>query len=165
MSSIKHFENEKLKDRSTYFFWLIFLIFCFLGVQFLMPIIRPNRYTGSTIEWTFTITIIIITSLYFLLHRRFVSLTINTYKGRITLTTSRLIGGTKNENFNLPDISFKLGKDQGSLRKTPTRFIEIYNRRSILIKIRRTEIGETSFDNILTELEELNKLRIITTTK
>ena len=164
MSSIKHFENEKLKDRITYFLWLIFIICFFLGMQFLMPIIRPNRYTGSTIEWIFTITIIIVTTLYFVLHRRFVSLVINTYQSRITLTTSRLIGETKNENFNLPDISFKLGKDQGSFRKTPTRFIEIYDKRSMLIKIERTAIGETSFDNILTELEELSKLKIISFT-
>jgi hypothetical protein len=161
MSSIKHFENEKLKDKTTYFLWLIFLIFCFLGLQLLLPIIRPNRFTGSTVEWAFTVTIIIVTILYFVLHRRFESLVINTYQSRITLTTSRLIGETKNENFNLLDISFKLGKDQGNLRKAPTQFVEMYDKRSKLIKIEKTEIGETTFDNILAELEELNKLKII----
>ncbi len=164
MSTIKHFENEKLKDRITYLFWLFLINFCFLGLQFLMPIVRPNRFRGSTVEWTFTITIIIITTLYFVLYKRFVSLAINRYQGRITLTTSKLIGGTKNENFTLSVISFKLGKDQGNLRKAPTQFIEIYDKKNRLIKIERTAIGETSFDNILTELEELSKLKIISFT-
>jgi len=50
MNTTRHFENENLKDRSTYLFWLFIVVAGLLGFQFLNPIIKPTRYSGSATE-------------------------------------------------------------------------------------------------------------------
>lgn len=154
MNSTRHFDNENLKERSTYLLWLIIAVVGLIGFQFLSPIIRPNRYSGATIEWIFTFSMVIVLTAYFLFHKRFVSLTFDHSMGKIILTTTTLIAGTKINNYYYADISFKDGKKAGSFRKRATQFIEIYNKTQKLIKLKRTTIGEYSFDNILIEFEQ-----------
>jgi len=73
------------------------------------------------------------------------------------LRTTTLLNGTKNNNYDFADISYKEGKDLGNFRKISTQFIEIYNKKQKLIKLERTSIGEYPFDNILTEFEKIKK--------
>ena len=155
MNSTRQFDNENLKERSTYLLWLLIAVAGLIGFQFLSPIIRPNRYSGATIEWIFTFSVIIILTAYFFLHKRFVSITFDSSGNKIILTTTTLIGGAKTNNYDYADISYKDGKDAGSFRKRATQFIEIYNKKHKLIKLERTTIGEYPFDNILNEFEHL----------
>jgi len=92
---------------------------------------------------------------YFLFHKRFVSITFDSSCKRITLTTTTLFNGTKINHYNYADISFKDGKDTAGFRKRATQFIELYNKTNKLIKLERTFIGEYTFDNILTEFQQL----------
>lgn len=154
MNTIRHFDNENLKERSTYLLWLLIAVSGLIGFQFLSPVIRPNRYSGSTTEWIFTFSIIIILTAYFFLHKRFVSITFDRSVDKIILTTSTLLNGTKTNNYDSADISYKDGKEAGSFRKRATQFIEIYNKKQKLIKLERTTIGEYPFDNILTEFQQ-----------
>jgi len=155
MNSIRQFDNENLKERSTYLLWLLIAVAGLIVFQFLSPIIRPNRYFGPTIEWIFTFSVIIILTTYFFLHKRFVSIIFDSSEDKIILTTTTLISGAKSNNYNYADISYKDGKDAGSFRKRATQFIEIYNKKKKLIKLERTTIGEYPFANILTEFEQL----------
>jgi hypothetical protein len=155
MNATRHFDNENLKERSTYLLWLLIAVAGLIGFQFLSPIIRPNRYSGATTEWIFTFSIIIILTAYFFLNKRFVSITFDPSVDKIILTTITLLTGTKTNSYDYSDISYKDGKDSGSFRKRATRFIEIYNKKQKLIKLERTTIGEYPFDNILTEFEQL----------
>jgi hypothetical protein len=59
------------------------------------------------------------------------------------LTTTTLISGTKTNNYDYAEISYRDGKDAGSFRKRATQFIEIYNKKQKLIKLERATIGET----------------------
>ncbi|HET9057435.1 MAG TPA: hypothetical protein VFN30_11385 [Chitinophagaceae bacterium] len=154
MNTIHHFENENLKDRETYLFWLFIAVVGPIGFQFLNPIIKPNRYSGSTTEWIFTCPIILILIAYFLFHKRFVSITFDHSIGKIILTTTTLIRGTKTNNYDFVEISYKDGEKAGSLRKRATQFIIIYSKTEKLIKLKRTVIGEYAFDNILTEFKQ-----------
>ena len=155
MNSIRQFDNENLKERSTYLLWLLIAVAGLIVFQFLSPIIRPNRYFGPTIEWIFTFSVIVILTAYFCFHKRFVSIAFDTSKKTITLTITTLISGIKTNDYNFTDIIFKGGKDSRSLRKRATQFIEIYNKKKKLIKLERTTIGEYPFANILTEFEQL----------
>jgi len=155
MDTNRHFENENLKERSTYLTWLLTAVLGLIGFQFLSPIIRPNRYSGATIEWIFTFFIIIILTAYFLFHKRFVSITFDHSIGKISLITTTLFSGTKINICDYADILYKGGKEAGSFRKRTTQFIEIYNKTQKLIKLERTTIGEYTYDNILTELKQL----------
>jgi uncharacterized membrane protein len=156
MNTTRHFENVNLKGRSTYLFWLFIAVAGLVGFQLLNPIIKPNRYSGSTTEWIFTSFIILILIVYFLFHKRFVSITFDASHKRITLTTTTLLHGTKINDYDYADISFKDGKDPASFRKRATQFIQLYNKIQKLIKLERTTIGENTFDNILTEFQQLN---------
>jgi hypothetical protein len=158
MNSIRHFENENLKERSTYFLWLLIAVAGLIGSQFLLPIIRPNRFSGSIAEWLLTFTIVLFLILYFLFHKRFVSITFDPMNKKIILRTTTLINGETMKDYNYLDITFKGGKDSASLRKQATDFIEIYNHGNQLIKLEKTSIGDYSFNNILTELEQLKNL-------
>ena len=155
MNNTRQFANENLKERSTYLLWLLLAVAGLIGFQFLNPVIRPNRYSGATIEWIFTFSIIIILTVYFFLHKRFVNITFSRSVDKIILTTTTLLSGSKTNNYNYADISYKYGKEAGGFRKRATEFIEIYNKKQKLIKLKRTTIGEYSFDNILTEFELL----------
>ena len=155
MNTPRHFENKNLKERSTYLLWLLIAVSGLIGFRFLRPIIQPNRNSGASVEWILTFSIIILLTVYFLLHKRFVSITFDRSADKIILTTTTLLSGTKINNYDYIDISYKNGKDAGSFRKRGTRFIEIYNKKQKLIKLERTTIGEYPFDNILTELEQL----------
>lgn len=155
MNSTRQFDNENLKERSTYLLWLLIAVAGLIGFQLLNPIIRPNRYSGGTMEWVFTFSIIIVLTIYFFLHKRFVNITFDRSGEKIILTTTTLISGTKTNSYDYADISYKNGKDSGSFRKRATQFVEIYNKKQKLIKLERTTIGEYSFDNILAEFEQL----------
>jgi hypothetical protein len=48
-----------------YLLWLLFLLAGLIGFQFLYPIIKPHGYFDSPIEWTLTITIVILVTTYF----------------------------------------------------------------------------------------------------
>jgi hypothetical protein len=48
MNSTRQFDNENLKERSTYLLWLLIAVAGLIVFQFLSPIIRPNRYYGAT---------------------------------------------------------------------------------------------------------------------
>jgi len=155
MDTTRHFENENLKDRSTYLFWLFIAVAGLVGFQFLNPIIKPNLFSGSTTEWIVTCFIILILTVYFLFHKRFVSITFDASHKKITLTRATLLHGTKSNDYTYTDISFKDGKDPASFRKRATQFIELYNKTQKLIKLERTTIGENAFDNILTEFQQI----------
>ncbi len=155
MNTTQHFDNENLKERSTYLLWLLIAVAGLIGFQFLSPVIRPNRYSGATIELILTFSIIIILTAYYSLHKRFVSITFDPSVHNIILTTITLLRGTKTNNYDYADISYRDGKDAGSFRKRPTQFIEIYNKKQKLIKLERTNVGEYPFDNILTKFEQL----------
>ena len=157
MNSTRHFDNENVKDKSTYLKWLLLVVTGLIGFQILSPIIRPTRYFGATIEWIITFSIILILASFFLLHKRFVSITFDCSVNKIILTTTTLLNGTKKYNYDFADISYKEGKDLGNFRKISTQFIEIYNKKQKLIKLERTSIGEYPFDNILTEFEKIKK--------
>lgn len=153
MNSTRHFNNEKLKDRSTYLAWHLALVAGLVGCQLLFPIIRPNRYSGSTTEWIFTLCIIIIVTIYFITHRRFVSITFDDLNGKITLTTMNVARGKKTDNYKYADITFNDGKDPARFRKKATEFIEIYNRNQKVIKLEKTSIGDYSFNKIVSEFQ------------
>lgn len=155
MNTTRYFGNENLKDRSTYLFWLLIAVAGLIGFQFLNPIIKPNRYSGSTTEWVFTGSIITILAVYFLFHKRFVSITFDAASKKITLTTTTLIYGIKTNEYRYEDISFKDGKEPASFRKRATLYIELYTKTNKLIKLERIVIGEYAFDNIYTELQQL----------
>ena len=152
MKSTRHFENENLKERSTYLLWLLTAVGGLAGFQFLLPIIKPNRYSGSITEWVFAFSVILFLTIYFLFHKRFVSITFDAVNKKIILTTTTLISGTKINDYNYADITFKGGKGSAGFRKKATVFIEIYNKANKLIKLEKVSIGAYSFDNILTEL-------------
>jgi len=126
-----------------------------IGFQFLLPFIKPNRYSGSITEWVFTFSIILFLTVYFLFHKRFVSIDFDPVNKKITLTTTSLVSGTKTNDYNYADITFKGGKDSASFRKKATDFIEIYNKTHKLIKLEKTSVGEYAFDNILIEFRQL----------
>jgi len=155
MVTTRHFENENLKDRSTYLFWLFIAVAGLVGFQFLNPIIKPNRFSGSTTEWIVTCFIILILTVYFLFHKRFVSVTFDASDKKITLTTTTLLHGMKINDYNYADVSFKDGKDPASFRKRATQFIELYNKTQKLIRLERTSIGGHAFDNILIEFQQM----------
>ena len=155
MNTTRYFYNENLKERSTYLLWLLIAVAGLLGFQFLTPVIRPNRYSGATIEWIFTFSIIIILTVYFCLHKRFVNITFDRSEEKIILTTTTLLSGTKINHYDYADISYWNGKDAGSFRKRATPFVEIYNKQQKLIKLERTTTGAYPFDNILREFEQL----------
>ncbi|HEX6169011.1 MAG TPA: hypothetical protein VFZ33_04910 [Chitinophagaceae bacterium] len=156
MNSTRNFENENLKKKSTYLMWLFLIVAGIIGFQLLNPIIKPDRHSGSMVEWVFTFSIIIILSAYFLFHKRFVSITFDTVNEKITLTTTTLIGGKKTEDYPYADITFKDGKDAAGFRKIPTQFVEIYNKTYKLIKLEKSSIGHNSFDNILMEFQQFH---------
>jgi hypothetical protein len=153
MSTSAHFENENLKERSTYFLWLLIVIAGVIGMQFLMPFIRPNRYSGSAGEWLFTIIIILALILYSLFAERFVSITFHSINKEITLRTMTLLNGEEIKEY--ADITFKCGRDAGSLRKQATDFIKIYSRGKRVITLEKTHIGDYTFEGILAALKQL----------
>jgi hypothetical protein len=155
MNTNRYFYNENLKERSTYLLWLLIGVAGLIGFEFLNPVIKPNRYSGSTIEWIFTFSSIIILTIYFCLHKRFVNITFDPSVEKIILTTTTLLSGTKTNHYDYADISFRNGKDAGNFRKRATPFVEIYNKKQKLIKLERTTIGAYPFDNILREFEQL----------
>ena len=120
-----------------------------------VSVFKPNRYSGTTIEWIFTFSIIIILTVYFCLHKRFVNITFDRSEEKIILTTTTLLSGTKINHYDYADISYWNGKDAGNFRKRATPFVEIYNKKQKLIKLERTTIGAYPFDNILAEFEQL----------
>ena len=157
MNSTRQFDNEKIKKRTTYLFWLLLLVAGLIGFQLLNPIIKPHRYSGSTTEWIITFSIISILTIYFIFYKRFVSITFDPLRKQFTLTTTTLVNGIKISDHNYSDITFKNGKDPARFKgKKATEFIEIHIKTKKLIKLERGSIGEYSFDNILKEFQQLN---------
>lgn len=160
MNSVRHFKNENLKERSTYLLWLLFAVLGIIGIQLLLPFIKPNRYTGSTIEWIYTFCFIFGLVLYFVFYKRFVSITFDILSKRITLTTTTIISGTKSINYDLANITFKTGKNPPTFRSRATEFIEIYYKTKKLIKLERVYIGNTTYDKIYAEFQSFNTSNI-----
>ena len=150
MNFTRHFYNENLKERSEYLLWLLFAVAGIIGLQLLYPIIKPHRYTGSIAEWTFTIVMIIILSVYFVLHRRFVSIAFDDSKEELNLISMTLLHGDKTCSYNYSDITFREGKE----------FIEIYSREQKVIKLEKKIIGEYCFDEIVVELQRLKRSKV-----
>jgi hypothetical protein len=117
MNSTRHFENENLKDRNIYLFRLLIAVAGLIGFQFLYPILKPSSYSGSIVEWTFTFSIILLLTVYFLSHKRFVSITFDTVNKKIMLTITTLISGTKVIAYNYAEISFKGRKNHWEFQK------------------------------------------------
>lgn len=155
MDTTRYFSNENLKARINYLFWLLVAVAGLLGFQFLNPIIKPNRYSGSITEWVFTGSVITILIIYFLFHKRFVSIAFEDSSKKITLTTTTLINGVKINEYLYADISFKTGKHVANFRKRATLYIELYKNTDKLIRLERDNIGEYAFDSIHTELLQL----------
>ena len=155
MTTIRHFENQNLKERSTYLFWLLTVNAGLIGFQLLRSIRSSYSNSEDIIGWIFTFTIIIIWTVYFLLHKRFVSITFNISINQITLTTTTLLSGTITNHFNSSEISYNKGKEKAGFRKGATEFIEIYKKKQKLIKLEKTTIGEYAYDNILNEFDQI----------
>ena len=145
MNFIRHFYNENLKERSEYLLWLLFFVAAIIGLQLLYPVIKPQRYTGSIAEWVATFVIIIILTVYFVFHRRFVCIAFDDSKAEISLITMTLLNGDKTDNYKYSDITFKGGKE----------FVEIYCRQQKVIKLEKKIIGEYTFDEIVNEYKQL----------
>jgi hypothetical protein len=155
VNSIQRFDNEKLKERVTYLLWLLLLVVGLISFPILGPVIKPHRYYGSIMSWAFTLLFIIILTVYFIFHKRLVSITFDDSSKTITLTTMTLINGDKTDNYKYSDISFTKGKDPASFRKKSTEFIEIYSRKQKVVKLEKTSIGEYSFDNIVNTFQHI----------
>jgi hypothetical protein len=145
MNFTRHHYNENLKERSEYLLWLLFVVAGIIGLQLLYPVIKPNRYTGSIAEWVFTIVIITSITVYFVFHKRFVSIAFDDSKSAISLMTTTLLNGGKTNNYNYSDISYNDRKE----------FIEIYKNEQKLIKLEKKIIGEYCFDEIVMEFQHL----------
>ena len=156
MNNSYHFENKNLKERTTYFSWLITAIAGLIGFQFLLPIIKATKNSNEVLEWGITLIMIVILTSYFLLYRRLVSLTFNPSIQKLTLITTTLVKGSKSCCYDYADLSFKNIHEKGNLRKTGTSYIKIYNKKQPLITLERTSIGEDSFDQILSEFLRIN---------
>jgi len=155
MDTTRRFDNERLKEKSTYILRLLLIIGLLICLQFLYPVIKPQRYSGSSIEWIITIFLISIIIGFSLFHIRFVSILFDDQSRKVALTTVTLISGAKTNEYNYSEIAFGTGKDPGSLRKKSTLFVNIYNGKTKLIRLERVYIGEETFDNILREFQRL----------
>ena len=158
MNSTRKFENENLKERKTSFLWLLLLVAGVIGFQFLNPIIKPHRYSGSVTEWVVTGFMVIGFTGYFIFHKHFVSITFDDLNKKVILITMTLINGKKTNSFSYSDITFNNGKTAGNFRKKTTAFIEMYNGKQMVIKLEKTSIGEYSFEKIVDEFQQLKNL-------
>jgi len=156
MNAPRRIENENLKERSTYFFRLLIMIAAMIVFQFLLPVIRPHRFSGSIEEWILTFILILVLTGYFLFEKIFVSITFDPDNRKVTLKTLTVINGEEIKDYNYPDISFKGGEEAGGSNKQQREFIEIYNKGNKVIKLKRSGIGDYPFDNLLAELKQLN---------
>lgn len=156
MNAPRRIENENLKERSTYFFRLLMMVAGLILLQFLLPVVRPRRFTGSIEEWILAFILILFLTGYFLFDKIFVSITFDPDNEKVILKTLTLINGEEIKEYNYPDISFKNGQEAGGSNKQQREFIEIYNKGNKVIKLKRSGIGDYPFDNILAELKQLN---------
>lgn len=156
MNTTRKIENENLKESSTYFLWLLLGIALIIGFQFLNPIIKPNRYSGSLIEWIVTIILIAILIAYFLFTKRFKSISFDTVSRKITLTTLTLIRGTKTNYFDYENITHRVAQSV-RFRGGAKEFVHIFNNNNKLITLEKSVIGDSSFEDLCAELQRLKE--------
>ena len=156
MNTKTQFENENLKGRTFYIIWLVSFLVILFGLQFLKPVIKGKPI--STTEWAITICIAIVVTIYYCFNKQLKEITYDRESNKITLKIVSLVNSEQSTEYNFNDITFNLGKDSATLRKSESEFIEIFFKKKKLIKLERKSFGDYSFDNIVKEFKIPNKI-------
>lgn len=156
MKTKTQFKNENLKGKTFYIKWLVSFLVILFGLQFLKPVIKGKSI--STTEWTITICIAIIVTVYYCLHKQLKEIAYDRENNKITLKIVSLVNPEQVTEYNFNDITFNSGKDSATLRRSESEFIEIYFKKKKLIKLERKSIGDYPFDNLIKEFEIRNSV-------
>ena len=152
----REIENENLASRSKYFFRLL-SIFGIIILVFSIPITRPKRFTGTTLEWIIVLLLLSIPTLALLFDRKLVRMTFD-YENQIMTNKFRTVfNGDRQKTLLFSDFTFATGLE-GSLRKKPTQTLQIFENNKKVIKLEQNYIGKHAFDQILEELQKVKNL-------
>jgi len=154
MHSSQRFFNEKLPTRTEYLFRLLLAVLIIFAVPLLGPFLKPRVFSGSGIDWFIAAVIAIVFVSLSFFEKIFVSIHFDYEKKEVSITSRTILDGDITQTIPFSNFAYRQGQE-GSLRKTPTKVLELLKGRRRVIKLEAKAIGEYTFNEIAKALNTL----------
>lgn len=118
------------------------------------PFLKPRVFSGSGTDWVIAIVIAIVFVLYAFFEKVFVSIHFDYEKKEVNITSRTILDPDKTQTIPFANLAYR-GNKEGSLRKEPTKVLELLKGSRRVIKLESKAIGEYTFNEIHKEITSL----------
>lgn len=139
----KQIFNEKIKNKTGFIFNCILFVAIPFVVPILLPVLRPEQFDGSVIEWSVAIILSVATLLFFLFARRFDNIEFDHTQKMISITTVSILNG--NQTKVIPFSGFQYVERGNNL-------LELQDGKTLVVKLVKAGIGEDTYYRIKAEV-------------
>ena len=155
MPESRRFFNEKLPTRTEHLFKTLLIGLVIFAIPLFGPFLKPRVFSGSALDWCFSGIIAVVFVLLTLFEKIFVSIQFDYVQKEVNITSRTILDGEKIQTIPFSNLAYR-PVQEGSLRKTPIKVLELLKGKHRVIKLEAKTIGDYTFSEIYKTLSTLN---------